>query len=404
MKIINMGKGVRGKGYERPLCLYVIGIFVFILLCAEIAHAAPPPVRIKDIAKIKEARENQIMGFGLAVGLRQTGDSQQTQFTKQALTNLLNRMGVSSTSFQPNRTAGNVVNNLSSDPRIQDFKSKNVAAVMVTANLPPFAKQGQKIDVTVSAVGDATSLKGGTLLMSPLQGPDGKVYAVAQGPLSLNGNDVQLLTSARIPGGAIVEEEVAVNIEQKAVKIPATPKEKIEARTAAPQPSTFSIVLNEPDFTTAARVAYSIVRAGINAKAIDASTISVTLSPAYDLIALISRIENLLVVPDVGRAKIVINEKTGTIVIGDNIRILPVAVSYSGFNIQVEESQELGKFETFAGPAQASQKRLMMLESRANLGDLIRALNSIGASPRDLISILQAIKSAGAINADIEII
>ncbi len=279
-------------------------VFVWFLFLGawSFAQAASPAVRIKDIAHILEARDNQLMGFGLVVGLRNTGDKTQTGFTQQALTNLLSRMGIV--------------------PQSVDFKSRNVAAVMVTANLPPFVKSGQKLDVTVSSVGDATSLQGGTLLMTPLYGADDQVYAVSQGSLLVG---IQTSTPTvpyvkqtqstvgRIPNGALVEKEVPVAVGDKGV---------------------LTIVLDQPDYTTANRLANSILRIGLGASAKDAGTVTVPVSNPGDIVSLVSRIENLTVVPDV-IAKIVVNERTGTIVIGENVKISPAAISYAGSDVTI---------------------------------------------------------------------
>lgn len=366
-------------------------VLSFLIFLAAAAAAAPPPVRIKDIARVLEARDNQLMGFGLAVGLRNTGDTSQTGFTRQALTNLLSRLGIAPTQVQAN-----------------EFRSRNVAAVMVTAALPPYAKPGQKIDVTVSSLGDATSLVGGTLLLTPLVGADEEIYAVAQGPLSVGSPRdtayVSLLekppnTVGRIPEGALVEKEVKVTLGDKSL----------------------TIVLNNPDFTTASRVAYSISRGGLRAVAQDAASVSVAIARGEDPVTVLSRLENLTVVPDL-TAKVVINERTGTIVIGENVRLAPVAVSFGNVSIKV------GGVETYAsniasGPEtlapgggttwSTTQSRLDLDERGVrltevsgvtNLGTLIRALNAVGASPRDLINILQTIKAAGALSAALEII
>jgi len=346
--------------------------------------AASPPVRIKDIAHVLEARENQLMGFGLVVGLRNTGDQGQTGFTQQALTNLLSRMGVV--------------------PQIVDFKSRNVAAVMVTAALPPFVKAGQKLDITVSSVGDATSLQGGTLLITALQGVDDQVYAVAQGNLivGIESNTPSVpyvrqrqATVGRIPGGALVEKEVPVNLEGKGA---------------------LTIVLNEPDFTTANRAVSAIRRAGLNASAKDAVTITIPLSVGEDVVDLVSRIENLTFTPDTV-AKIIVNERTGTIAIGENVVISPVAVSYGGIDVVIggvslfsegtspDTSQDESRYRA---RTQASLKKkegkLTVVPASPTLASLVRALNAIGASPKDLIAILQAMKKAGAIKAELEVI
>jgi flagellar P-ring protein FlgI len=363
----------------------VILAIAFVLISLAVAGAESPAVRIKDIAHILGARENQLMGFGLVVGLNNTGDKTQTGFTQQALTSLLSRMGVV--------------------PQTVDFKSRNVAAVMVTATLPPYGKSGQKLDVTVSSVGDATSLQGGTLLITPLQGVDDQVYAVAQGNLTV-GVDAQApgniayynkqlqSTVGRIPGGALIEKEVPVDLAGK---------------------GGVTIVLNEPDFTTANRVVTSIRRAGLDAAARDAGTVTVPLA-TEDTVGLISRIEGLTVAPDTV-AKIVINERTGTVVIGENVVLAPVAVSYGGIDVligdlalysegwQGEAATDQARF-TAQGRAKVKKRegKLTALPAALTLSTLVRALNTIGAAPKDLVAILQALKKAGAIKGELEVI
>ncbi|MFA4843788.1 MAG: flagellar basal body P-ring protein FlgI [Candidatus Margulisiibacteriota bacterium] len=357
---------------------------LLLIVSSSAAFAAAPPARLKDIAFILGARENQLMGFGLVVGLNNTGDKSQTGFTQQALTNLLSRMGVV--------------------PQSIDFKSRNVAAVMVTAVLPPFAKPGQKLDVTVSSVGDSISLQGGTLLITPLQGADDQIYSVAQGSL-LVGVDPgspsvpyakqRQVTVGRIPGGALVEKEVPVTLVGK---------------------GGVTIVLNSADFTTANRVVAAVKRAGLDATATDGGTIVVPYA-GEDTVALISRLENLTVTPDT-IAKIVINERTGTIVIGENVSIAPVAVTYGGIDVYISNislfSQGTGDFDapqddvTYHASSQAKLKRkegqLKVIPAAPTLSRLVRALNAIGASPKDLVAIIQAMKRAGAIKAELEVI
>ena len=361
----------------------MIIIWSLVISYWSLSYAASPAVRLKDIAHILGARDNQAMGFGLVVGLNNTGDKSQTGFTQQALTNLLSRMGVV--------------------PQTVDFKSRNVAAVMVTATLPPFAKPGQKLDVTVSSVGDSTSLQGGTLLITPLQGVDDQIYAVAQGSILVGVESMspsvpyvrqRQVTVGRIPGGALVEKEIPVALEGK---------------------GGLTIVLNEPDFTTANRVAAAIRRAGFDASANDAGTITVPLTDE-DLIAMISRIENVTVTPDTV-AKIVINERTGTIVIGENVVIAPVAVSYGGIDVFIGDVSLFSEGtaantsldeSTYRASSRAQLKKkegkLTLVPAAPTLSALVRALNTIGAAPKDLIAILQAMKKAGAIKAELEVI
>jgi len=368
----------------KVLILFIL-TFTFCLLSFEPSVAVAPSVRIKDIAHILEARENQLMGFGLIVGLRGSGDSSQTGFTKQALTNLLSRMGVV--------------------PQGVDFKSKNVAAVIVTTNLPAFIKKGQRLDVIVSAVGDATSLQGGTLLTTPLQGVDEQVYAVAQGSLVVaqSGTSPRIPPYSkrhgnvgRIPGGALVEKEVPVSIGAQ---------------------GQITIVIDQPDFTTANRVAEAIRKAGLDAVAKDAASVVLPFYEGENPVELVSKIENLSVVPD-SVAKVVIDEKTGTIVMGENVRIAPVAVTFGELTIRVgavDIFSESGEGESWEGQgnlvsARATaqvdtpKRRLIALSSGANLGELVGVLNTLGAAPKDLISILQTMRKAGAVLAEIEVI
>ena len=361
----------------------IILFSIFCLLTSSVI-AVSPPVRIKDIAHILEARENQLMGFGLVVGLRNTGDRSQTGFTQQALTNLLSRMGVV--------------------PQSVDFRSRNVAAVMVTATLPPFVKPGQKLDITVSSLGDATSLQGGTLLITPLNGVDDQVYAVAQGSVIVGVESSapvvpyvrqRQVTVGRVSNGALVEKEVPVSIGEKGL---------------------LTIVLDNPDFTTASRVVGSIRRAGLDAAAKDAGTITVPITGGEDVVALVSRVENLTVVSDVV-AKIVVNERTGTIVIGENVKIAPVAVSYAGIDVTIgdvslfsegvagDSAMEESRYRARSlARLERTEGRLRVVPAGATLSSLVSALNTVGASPKDLIAILQAMKKAGAIKAELEVI
>ena len=311
------------------------------------AFAASSAVRLKDIAHVLEARDNQLMGFGLVAGLKNTGDTIQTQFTKQALTNLLSRMGIA--------------------PQDKEFRSRNVAAVMVTAKLPPYSPVGQKIDVTVSSLGDSTSLQGGILLMTPLIGADDNVYAVAQGSVALGFSGIesnqgiplsQRQTNAgRIADGAIVEREVPVSINQAYV----------------------TIVLNQPDFTTASRVVGAMRQAGMKGRARDAATIIASKEAYQDMVDFIAAVENLSLIPDTP-ARVVINEITGVVVMGENVRIAPVAVSYGDVNVTIGAATP-----------------------EATISDLVSALNTAGIKPKDLVAIMNAIKMSGAISADIEV-
>ncbi|MBU0580024.1 MAG: flagellar basal body P-ring protein FlgI [Candidatus Margulisbacteria bacterium] len=361
--------------------LFII-LFIF---SVSAGYALSPSVRIKDISHVIEARANQLMGFGLVVGLRNTGDSAQSTFTQRALTNLLAKLGIAQTS--------------------EIFKSRNVAAVMVTADLPPFMKSGQRIDVIVSSMGDATSLKGGTLLQTPLHGADGKIYAVCQGSV-LVVDDRRAAASefsaqgqttvGRVVDGALVEKSIPAKFDQGEF---------------------LTLVLDRADFTTAARLAYALDREGIaGARAVDAATVQVPIpdEERENMVDFIARVEDVQLIPD-SIAKVVVNQRTGTIVIGENVRLSPVAVSHGDIEVQVGEveaeqpSDLLALFEEEAvtesqKTAERKEIKLIKLQAGTNLSALVKALNSVGTSPKDLVAILQALKSSGALAAELEII
>ncbi|MBI4611242.1 MAG: flagellar basal body P-ring protein FlgI [Candidatus Rokubacteria bacterium] len=356
------------------------------------AWAEPTLARVKDVARVIGVRDNELYGYGLVLGLNGTGDRRQNAFfTVQSIQNLLIRQGI----------------NL--PPNGRTIETKNVAAVMVTAKLPPFAKPGTTIDITVSSLGDATSLGGGTLLLTPLQAADGKVYAVAQGPVSIGGGfsvtapgtgeSVQKNhpTVGRIVNGATVEREVQMVV----------------------GPQRLSIALLQPDFTTSARLAQAI-NAGLGdalAQAIDAATVTVAVpAPAQQrLVEFMAQIEQVEVPTD-APAKVVVNERTGTIIMGSQVKISTVAVSHGNLSIQIKSEFQVSQPLPFApGGAQTTvvpktettvkeeKAPVVLLKSGASIGDLVQGLNAIGATPRDLIAILQAIKRAGALHAELEI-
>lgn len=346
--------------------------------------------RIKDLVNIEGVRDNQLMGYGLVIGLNGTGDDiKKSVFTKQAIINMIKRMGMAIP-----------------EDVFKQMKTKNAAAVMVTAQLPPFARPGSPIDIQVSSIGDASSLSGGTLLMTPLKGPDGNTYAVAQGPLAVGGISFggkaakaqkNFSTSGRVTGGAIIERAVDY---------------------ALPASGDILFQLRETDFTTAARITDAInghFGSG-TAKSVDSRTVKVVKPAAFkgDFVTFISDLEGLEVHPD-GPAKIVVNERTGTIVMGQDVRIATVAVSHGNLNLVISESAEVSQPNPLAAGATTVTPKttinaveeagnLIVLPMGVNLGDIARALNAIGATPRDLIAIFQAIKAAGALQGELVIL
>lgn len=355
--------------------------------CAVIFVAAPgQAVRIKDIAEIKGVRSNQLVGYGLVVGLDGTGDSDNSKFTLQSMASMLEKMGVT--------------------VKAEDIEVDNVAAVMVTADLPPFARNGSVIDVLVSSIGDAENLQGGTLLFTPLKGADGQVYAIAQGAVSTGGFQARgasagvqknFPTVGRVVGGAVVEKEIASNFNQKAE---------------------LTLTLHQPDFTTASRVAQAINVSLYDQVAFtrDAGTIRVKVPQKYlgDTVQLVTVIEGIGVVPD-NVSKIVINERTGTVIMGENVRISTVAIAHGNLSIQIQENSDVSQPLPFATgrttvtsdtqvQVEEGNKPLFLVESGVSIGDVVKALNALGVTPRDLIAIFQALKAAGALQAELEII
>jgi flagellar P-ring protein precursor FlgI len=351
-----------------------------VFLCVQMRElSAYQTVRLKDKAHILEVRPNQLMGFGLVVGLSGSGDSTRTFFTSKALQNLLGRMGL--------------------DLESESMKAKNVAAVMITAELPACVRAGQRLSAVVSSIGDARSLNGGTLLQSPLYGADGNVYAAAQGSLVVGGLDAAVggmsiiknqTTVGRLPEGVIVEAEVPVTLKNK---------------------SHLTLVLKQPDFTTAARLAKRIALQPefVGAKAVDAATVLVPLPefPEEGMVGFVSRLEHIEFVPD-QIAKVVVNSRTGTIVIGENVRLSSVAIAHGNVSIRVEGTSPDEYQEGAVNPGNIkiteNETKLVELEPAASLSSLVQALNKVGTTPRDLISILQALRASGALSAEIEVI
>jgi len=326
------------------------------LLILSISTSVFAANRLKDIVTIKGVRENPLVGYGLVIGLNGTGDG-GGEITNTSLKKMFQTLGL--------------------DP-VSEVSSKNVAAVIVTAKLPPFGRLGQKLDVTVSSIGDSSSLAGGTLLVTPLKGGDGKVYAVANGALSIGGltQGAKFATTAAIPNGATVEQELSLSFHKK---------------------KSIRLSLNRPDFTTAARVVKTINEnlGGKFSSATDSATIDLIIPPHYErsIVDLIAIIENYRVNQD-SIAKIVINEKTGTIVAGGDVTLNQVAISHGDLSIQVGGE----------GAGSGKKGSLFLIEKKTTLKELVNALNAIGTGPDDLISIFQTLKRNGALIADLEFI
>jgi flagellar P-ring protein precursor FlgI len=357
---------------------------VILALCVPVNAGATS--RIKDLANIEGVRQNQLIGYGLVVGLNGTGDTlNNIPFTKQSLTAMLERLGV--------------------NIRGQTIRTGNVAAVMVTANLPAFGTQGTRIDVTVSAMGDAKSLQGGTLLVTPLLGADGNVYAVAQGSLAIGGFQAEgdaakitrgVPTVGRIANGALIEREIDFALNRL---------------------SQLRMALRNPDFTTAKRIASAIndYIGAPTAEPLDPATVGITIPPKYrgNVISLLTEVEQLQIEPDLS-AKIVIDERSGIIVMGRDVRVSMVAVAQGNLTVTISETPEVSQPLPFARGrtqvvprtrigVQEDGRKLAVVREGVSLQQLVDGLNALGIGPRDLIAILQAIKASGAIQADIEV-
>lgn len=358
---------------------------IVVLLAAALVEARAE--RVKDIASFQGARANQLVGYGLVVGLDGSGDqTTQTPFTVQSVVSMLGQMGV----------------NL---PPGVNLQLKNVAAVMVTAQLPPFARPGQALDVTVSSLGNAKSLRGGTLLLTPLKGADGQVYALAQGNVVVGGAgasaagsraQVNQLNAGRIPSGATVERAVPAAIGADGV---------------------VRLELHASDFDTARRVAEAIrARLGAAAVARDARTVEVPAPPGEsERVAFLAELENVPVETPTAAAKVVINARTGSVVMNQAVALAPAAVAHGSLSITVSATPEVSQPAPLSGgqtvvtekaDVQIRQERgdLFYLEGGARLADVVKALNLLGATPQDLVSILQALKAAGSLRAELEII
>ena len=369
----------------RVLRILGVGCAALVALALS-AVSAQATSRIKDLANIEGVRQNQLIGYGLVVGLNGTGDTiNNSPFTRQSITAMLERMGV--------------------NIRGQTLNLKNVAAVMVTANLPAFSTQGTRIDVTVSALGDAKNLQGGTLLVTPLLGADGNVYAVAQGSLAISGFAAQgeaasitrgVPTVGRIANGAIIEREIDFALNRL---------------------TNLRLALRNADFTTAKRVAAAIndFLGSPTAEPLDPSTVQITVPKQYanNVVALLVEIEQLQIEPDLA-AKIIIDERSGVIVMGRDVRVSMVAVAQGNLTVTISEAPQVSQPLPFARGrtvvtprtrvgVQEDGKKLAVIQEGVSLQQLVDGLNALGIGPRDMITILQAVKAAGAIQADLEV-
>jgi len=384
----------------------IFGIMASVFFCIIFAHSVHA-ARIKDIASIGGVRDNQLIGYGLVVGLNGTGDDVKNGFTKETLVNMLNRQGL-------------VI------PTSRDVKADNIAAVMITAKLPPFVKCGSRIDVDVSSIGNAKSLLGGTLLMTLLRGVDGEVYAVTQGAITIGGFSASgaagggvtknHTTAGRITNGATVEKELPHEFEKTRL---------------------LGINLYQHDFTTSTHLAEVINRSlqNVEAKLVDSGSVTVKVKKNVDMsmAQLVALVENLDVPVD-STAVVVMSEKTGTVVMGENVRISTVAIAHGNLSIQIKEEKKVSQPLPFAPGAPVGsvptkeggvimapggqtvvtpesqvivaeeKKQLLVVPRGVTIQEVVRALNAIGVSPRDLITIMQVIKAAGALQADLRII
>ncbi len=377
-------KAARTAGF---LLLTLSGaIVLFTLFTGAVSATEPVAIKIRDLTSVEGVRENPLIGYGMVVGLTRTGDSQQTVFTTQTLANIMQRMGAQI----PAGTA----------------RVNNVAAVFVTASLPAFARPGTELDVTVSSIGDAKSLEGGLLLLTPLYGADGQVYAAAQGPIAVGGyavggagasKQMNHPTMGRVPSGGRVERSLAFDFNRLAP---------------------VSLLLREPDFSTAGEISDAINREFGHAvsSARDGGRVEVdpTATGVANLTAVLARIENLAV-PVHRRARVVVNERTGTVVMGKDVRLGAVSILHGGFSVQISTQYSVsqpaplsaGKTEV-VGETEVHAKdrpaRRLEIDEGASIDQLVGGLQSMGATARDVISILQAIKAAGALDADLEVI
>jgi flagellar P-ring protein FlgI len=375
----------RRKRQNMPVWL-VKWVVLVVAASAVFAGPAAAASRIKDIVDVENVRDNQLIGYGLVVGLKGTGDSlRNAPFTQQSLAAMLERLGVN-------------IRNL-------NLNTKNVAAVTVTATLPAFSRKGARVDVQVSALGDAESLQGGTLLVTPLVGLDGDVHAVAQGQVAIGGFSAKgaaesiergVSSAGRIANGAIVEREIAFDLRSM---------------------DSVNLSLRNPDFTTAQRIA-----AAINGKkgdgiatVLDPNTVKVSVGGSRDIVAMMSEIEQLPIAVD-QTARVIVNESSGVIVMGSDVKVSKVAIAQGNLTIRITEQPQVSQPNALSNAGQTTtvprtevqvddgkDRKLTMLDSGVSLQDLVDGLNALGVGPRDMISILQALKAAGALQADLEV-
>ena len=373
---------LRQPSYSKKMIFRLLILLLLFLLPIDLWA-----VRVKDIASLRGARDNQLIGFGIVVGLDGTGDSAESLLSRKPIINALERIGISLDSA--------------------DIAGRSLAAVWLTATLPPFAKSGQRLDVTAATIGDSISLRGGVLIMTPLRGPNRLVYAVAQGPIAgiprgvsradalpaeelanLPIGQRMVASVGTIPGGAIVEREINLNLNSRA---------------------RLYMNLRSPDFTTAFRLAKLINQTlGIrSARAKDAGTVEISVPDSYlgNTVELVSYIENLEISPD-NTAQVVLDERSGTVVMGGSVRISPIAISQNGLSMQVKlptPEQQEGAENQAAADANTLRSDVFMLKGGADLKEIVDGFNKIGASSRDLIEVLKSVKAAGALHADLVI-
>jgi flagellar P-ring protein precursor FlgI len=374
---------IKNQYRNNGICLILN--FVLLVTCYASLVTVVHAERIKDIASFEGVRENKLIGYGIVVGLDGTGDKGKA--AEQGIINMLTRMGVTLSS--------------------RDLTTKSIASVVITGTLPPFAKPGMKLDALVSTIGDAKSIQGGTLLLTPLKGPDGKVYGLAQGPVSIGGfaadgegasSQKNHPTAGKIPDGIMIEKEPLFTLGNG---------------------ENIRLFLRKPDFATANNISKKINTTlnGKYALPVDPSSVAMKIPDEYEnnIVSFITEIEKLNVEMDMV-ARVIINERTGTVIIGNRVRISPVAIAHGSLAIEIKERPEVSQPLPFSPRGSKTtvvprtnisvteQKASLVEISGVNLGEVIRALNTLGVSPRDLISILQALKASGALKAELEII